>query len=39
MKFNKKTLIESLNISGTNKKSFTENKKQNVILSEGEKVT
>ena len=34
MKFNKKTLIESLNISGTNKKSFTENKKQNVILSE-----
>ena len=34
MKFNKKTLIESLNISGGNKKSFTENKKQNVILSE-----
>ena len=34
MKFNKKTLIESLNISGANKKSFTENKKQNVILSE-----
>lgn len=34
MKFNKKTLIESLNISGTNKKSFTENQKQNVILTE-----
>ena len=34
MKFNKKTLNKSLNIPGPDKKSFTENKKQNVILSE-----
>ena len=34
MKFNKKTLNKSLNIPGPTKKSFTNNRKQNVILSE-----
>jgi len=34
MKFNKKTLNKSLNIPGPDKKSFTKNRKQNVILSE-----
>ena len=34
MKFNKKTLNKTLNIPGPIKKSFTKNKKQNVILSE-----
>ena len=34
MKFNKKTVNKSLNIPGPTKKSFTNNRKQNVILSE-----
>jgi len=34
MKFNKKTLNKSLNIPGPTKKSFTNNRNQNVILSE-----
>lgn len=34
MKFNKKTLTESLEIVGTDKKFFTDNKKQNIVVSE-----